>query len=354
MLAGIRRSLEHLAPGRVELTVLSADPAETSGSHHLAAVQRMKRREVGRTLAASDALIVGGGSLLQDTTSLRSLIYYIGVIRWARWKKKPVILYSQGIGPLRRHIARFLTRVEVERAALVTVRDRNSAALLESIGVKRPIAISADPAFMLEADRSGVAALWDMERRDKPLIGLALRNWDDPARTENRYRLLIEAIKEIGSPLLIPMQRPDDQVLCNEMAAKTGCLALEPIMSPSAMMAVFGTLDVLIGVRLHALILALTAGTPVLAVGYDPKVDALMEELGELDFLMSWQNWTAASITEKIGKLLSTGDAARAKQLQIIQTMRKRSLIAARLTLGVLGINIDTETQSAAMEAGNL
>lgn len=353
MLAGINLSLERLAPGRVELTAFSADPAETTGSHHLAAVQRMNWKEVGRALASSDALIVGGGSLLQDTTSLRSLIYYIGVMRWARWKRKPVILYSQGIGPLRRQIARRLTRIEAERAALVTVRDRNSAALLESIGVKQPITLSADPAFMLEADRLGGSASRDKKSCEKPLIGLALRNWDEPTRTENRYRQLIEAIKEIGSPLLIPMQRPDDQVLCNDLATKTGSLALEPIVSPTEMMAVLGSLDVLIGVRLHALIFALTAGTPVLAIGYDPKVDALMEELGKSDFLISWQNWSADLVTEKIGKLLSTNEAARVAQQQGIQMMRNRSLIAARLTLGVLGINIDTDAQSATMGAGN-
>src|SRR5205807_7129447 len=111
-----------------------------------------------RSRKESDRLISGGGSLLQDTTSLRSLIYYLWVVRLAHSCGAPIMFYAQGIGPLRRKVSRALTRLVANRVQQITVRDAESADLLRRIGVNRPpIEVTADPAFALTAAGSGRA-----------------------------------------------------------------------------------------------------------------------------------------------------------------------------------------------------
>ena len=76
-------------------------------------VQTVQRRSLTTTIKAlmrSQALVLGGGSLLQDSTSFKSLIYYLILIALARLNGKPVVLWGQGLGPLRRRLSRFLVR----------------------------------------------------------------------------------------------------------------------------------------------------------------------------------------------------------------------------------------------------
>ena len=49
-----------------------------------------------RAVKKCDMLISGGGSLLQDVTSSKSLHYYLSIIRCAEFFHKKVFIYSQG------------------------------------------------------------------------------------------------------------------------------------------------------------------------------------------------------------------------------------------------------------------
>ena len=111
----------------VSVTVLSNDPELTKKQYGLDAIPRFRVLRVFSALREGDVLLSGGGSLLQDTTSTRSLLYYLSVIRCAQWLHKPVMLYANGIGPVRKPANRRRVRHVVERAALVTLRDHASA-----------------------------------------------------------------------------------------------------------------------------------------------------------------------------------------------------------------------------------
>src|SRR5579862_5696826 len=101
VLAGIKEALQRQAGDEAQMIVLSQNPAETRRLHGLAAVDRMSLSMVRRVLSETDLLLSGGGSLLQDTTSIRSLLYYLWIARTAYSIGKPVMFYAQGIGPLR-------------------------------------------------------------------------------------------------------------------------------------------------------------------------------------------------------------------------------------------------------------
>ena len=121
VLAGIVESFAiRSGTNSASFTVLSANAADTGKRHGLAAIDRMKLPAVRRVLRESDLLISGGGSLLQDTTSVRSLLYYLWVVRLARSCGTPVMFFAQGIGPLRRKISRALTRIVANRVRMIT------------------------------------------------------------------------------------------------------------------------------------------------------------------------------------------------------------------------------------------
>ncbi|MDG0794512.1 polysaccharide pyruvyl transferase family protein [Cohnella ginsengisoli] len=134
----------------VEPIVLSGDPAWTARQYGVWSVPRMKLREVREAIAASDGVISGGGSLLQDATGLGSIPYYLGILEMARWARKPTFVYAQGIGPVKRRMfGPFIARA-MRKASYVSVRDAESAALLAGFGVPEDrVAVVPDPVMGL-------------------------------------------------------------------------------------------------------------------------------------------------------------------------------------------------------------
>lgn len=100
MLAAMIEALTDIEPA-IKITVISGNPEDTRQRHGVAAVYRLNYPEIARVLAKSQLLISGGGSLLQDVTSERSLYYYLSIMMLAKKLGKPVMLYAQGIGPVR-------------------------------------------------------------------------------------------------------------------------------------------------------------------------------------------------------------------------------------------------------------
>src|SRR5690554_3525748 len=123
--------------------VLSGDPKDTEQQHGVEAAHRV--RGLALALARADALVSGGGGLLQDSTSRRSLNYYLNVIRLARRTGKRVVVYGQSLGPLseagRGAVARTL------RGVPLAVRDEASVRLATTLGLKATLV--GDPAPLL-------------------------------------------------------------------------------------------------------------------------------------------------------------------------------------------------------------
>ncbi len=343
VLAGIIESFERRAPGAAEFTVLSADPADTRARHGLDAVDRMNLGAVRKTFRDSDLLISGGGSLLQDTTSLRSLVYYLWIVRMARSCHRPVMFYAQGIGPLRRRVARALTRIVANRVQYITVRDEESANLLRRIGVSRPpIEVTADPAFALkpandERVRSIIAEAGVSEYL--PVIGFALRAWPGGPAAEDYVDLGRRMISAVNcSLLLIPMQPTGDLELSNRIAAGVGqnACVLQSRMSPSEAAGAIGRMSGMVAMRLHALIFGAIGGVPMLALEYDPKVSQLMSRLGQGARCLSLKHFSPEAAADSLIAALNEGTYLR-------DDLKDRSRQMSELAL----VNVDRSLEVA-------
>ncbi len=328
VLAGIRASFSRLAGEEVELVALSQNPTETSQLHGIPSAYRMSRKTLQETLRNTDLLLSGGGSLLQDTTSVRSLLYYLWVCRLAMKRNVSVMFYAQGMGPLHRTVSRKLVAWVANRCAAITVRDPASADLLKAIGVRNPnLEITADPAFaLLPAPTEAVDALMMQEGLplDTPLLGVALRAWgQDREETAKGYALLLEALQaKTGLPIvLLPMHVPDDvefgALVLRYTKHPESFYSLRHAHSPEVLLGLTSRLQGVVAMRLHTLIFAGRVGVPMFALSYDPKVESLMRGLGMEAFCADWKTFSAEEIAGRVAELLTN----REKHVSHLQTL---------------------------------
>ena len=101
ILSSLCADLAELGVSRRELVVPSGNPEKTAAEHGVSVLGRFDVRGIWRTLSSARCLISGGGSLLQDVTSRRSIAYYLSLVEMAQARKVPVIMYAQGLGPIR-------------------------------------------------------------------------------------------------------------------------------------------------------------------------------------------------------------------------------------------------------------
>lgn len=275
VLAGIMATLRHLQLD-ARVTVLSADPQRTIAEHPgVRAVHRYKLGPLVSAIRSADLLISGGGSLLQDVTSTRSIYYYLFVLRLAQFFRRKTMVYAQGIGPVNRPSIRKRVASVLNRTNAITVRDTDSQALLESIGVNQDLVrLAADPSFMVEPDyASADSILAEHGLQGEDFIGVSLRPWWESGKwLPELTKGLAAASEKLGAKLvLIPMQQSEDIQVSEALG--TGILLANP-GSVSTVKGLIGRCRLVVGMRLHSLIFAASEGVPFVPVIYDPKVES--------------------------------------------------------------------------------
>ena len=213
----------------VAVTVLSNQPELTSCEYGVHAVNRWRLRAVVRAIRDSSLLISGGGSLLQDVTGIRSIIYYLGIVFLAKLYGKPVMFYAQGIGPVSTWLGRTLTRTVVNRVDTVSVRDPRSAEELAQMGVTRPpVRVTADPVFALEPSSEDIESAGDVLSgcglrsglNADSLVGLSLRDWPGCADLKAAAARVCDDLVVDGKQVIfIPMHFPGDVKVSLEVAS---------------------------------------------------------------------------------------------------------------------------------------
>ena len=118
---------------RENIIVLSNAPEDTSGTFGVASVSRWRYRDVARVLRQSDSLVLGGGGLFQDTTSVMSCVWYWGIVRLAKFLGCKVFALGQSIGPLKSGLSRMLAGDALRVCRKVHVRDDASLRIAESL-----------------------------------------------------------------------------------------------------------------------------------------------------------------------------------------------------------------------------
>jgi polysaccharide pyruvyl transferase CsaB len=324
---------------QAEIAVLSAAPGETSRVHGVAGIPRDRPREVAWALRGSDLFLSGGGSLFQDATSWRSPWYYLGILLAARRLARHTAVYAQGIERPRRPGVRAAMRRVLNAVELITVRDRASLDVLAGLGVRRPrTALCADPSLLLTPDWSAAAASERAKWETGRWFGLALRSWGSGAAVRAAAAAAATVAERRGIRwALLPMHPPGDLATCEALASHLGPAAtvVRAPLGPREMLALVGTLDLLVGMRLHALLFAAAQGVPIVPIIYDPKIAALARELDEPPPLPA-DGLRADALVAAIESADEHRGVRRARISAAAARLRERAALAPALVAGLL------------------
>jgi len=289
ILEGIVKELRRTGP--VSITVFTRDPDDTLQRHGVEralSASALSREELSAEIAAFDALIIGGGGILFDDMAE----VFVREALIAQEIGVPVIVYAVSVGPLENQATRKRLLGALERADVVTVRDTQSRTLLERIGVKRDVIVTADPALLMEPAPLPPAAVEGegMDTR-RPLIGMSVREVGAaaPDLDETHYhQLLADAADYMiyrydAQLLFFPMERrvldlQQSHAVIAKMARADHASVLKHEYTAGQVLSLVGKLDFAIGMRLHFLIFSALCDVPFVPLSYAGKVSGFLEK----------------------------------------------------------------------------
>ena len=289
LVAGIRAC----APD-MPITFLCKDTKNSAKKYGVRTVPRFNIPAVLREMRTARLLISGGGNLLQNTTSARSLFYYTTIIRLAKRRGLRVFVLGNGLGPIlgekyERDVAKTLALAD-----RITLREPQSLEYAASLGIPRDrLALSADPALLLApADARRVDYILK-NVGNVPHFAVSLRSFAtlrseevDGADEDSFVATFAAEVDAIAArtgakPLYILMQSSRDRALTEKVNAAAAVKGeILGGLTAREIMGVLGRCEFVISMRLHLLIYAVAVGKPPLGISYDPKIDAMMRYMG--------------------------------------------------------------------------
>lgn len=265
--------VDYLRRSNSEITVLSYNPEKTSAQYGIEAVKNFDIIKVIKAISSCDVLISGGGSLLQDVTSLKSLLYYAFIIWYAKLCSKKVIIFAQGIGPLQRKISQNIVFNILSKCDIVSVRDTKSQEMLNNAGIKSTLV--SDPVFSVDLPIA--------EKTD--IVGVQLRAFKsvDDAFLTNLAKQVVLNFGERKIELYVFQESLDYEIskkfekILKNIYPQIRTEIVHSISNNDIIVKI-SALEYMIAMRFHAVLVALKTGVKPLAINYDAKVAKLAYE----------------------------------------------------------------------------
>jgi polysaccharide pyruvyl transferase CsaB len=314
------------------ITVLSANPEATRAYFRINSIYKYDFIKIISRISNCDIFISGGGSLFQDVTSLKSLVYYLFLIITAKLFKKKVYVFGQGIGPLRTFLGRFLAKKVLKLPDLITVRDEESSEILKTLDINSTV--TADPVWLMRYPLE--QAFPGKYHRTK--LGIQLRNW--PSLNKEKLTLIAEAVISCfdmsnTSVQLLSLQDSQDKKVLKDfqtiLREKSPEIDVKLFCGLTIERNVFfiSEMDYIISMRYHANLIAVSNCVPALAVAYDPKVENFSKETGIP--CISIDKLNLENFKELINKLISDKDNIKSGLCEI--SLKKSRLAEQNIVL---------------------
>lgn len=310
-------------------------------------------REVGhwvkgyRFLKTQDLLIVSGGGQLNEVWG-GPWSQPLALFKWAtlaRIAQIPYVIASVGVGTGRSRIARFFLSNALRIAAYRSYRDRHTrefAAGLASIAIQDPIV--PDLALSLRVSRLSISDRCRSTASDRLTVAISpiayARPGSWPFDDEALYDRYVSEMVQVVSLLLdrdyhlviVCSSLGDNERAVADLLGRLddeskSRLTLPQINTWRDLVTSLQDVDVLIASRLHSTILSFVSYTPVLAISFDPKVDWLMEDFGQTDYLLQIRDFSAMDV------MTALEHASLRRKLisdEIASTIRRTSFDAAK------------------------
>jgi polysaccharide pyruvyl transferase CsaB len=249
---------------RDRIGVLSASPDQTAGELGVRSEDRWSPRSVFRFLSSSRTLLLGGGGLFQDVTSLKSPLYYWGVTFMARRAGAVPWAFGQSLGPLSSSLGRRLATRSLGACKVRVLRDAPSVKLAQSMGIGA-VMMAPDPVLALRPN---------VGERTGAFIGVNVRPTRSVSLKKVAYCIRDLVLKE-GLPVVGLALAEEDLLALRDL--ETFGVRMEDVRLMRSLRdfeAVAGSLRGTVSMRLHGVVLSVASRIPCVAIPYDPKVEA--------------------------------------------------------------------------------
>jgi polysaccharide pyruvyl transferase CsaB len=343
------------------ITVVCGDPQQTKHLHPVDAVAWSDIKGIKKAIQSCDLVILGGGGLFHDywgvdtssilTTEHMGISFYYSISLLASIYKKPLMLYAVGVGPLISDEGRQYVRAIARNSVLITVRDPDSKILLVSLGVPAvKVTITADPAFGLALPQKRIASN-NEQNRGFPVVGVALRNWDVGVKPEYWETQVAKALDKFlddhstAQVVFIPFQDVQETLLDDSgisMRVKKrmrNSLRTKLISRNSSFFdreIAIAQCDLILGMRLHALIGAVSQAIPMVGLIYDPKVQQLMSQLRMMKFALPINEITGDRLNKILEEVYEQRETTRIELHQKHEKLAAKAVKTARMAVALL------------------
>lgn len=277
-----------------KITIFCKNPRRNAKKYGVRAIGRFNIFAMISEMRRAKLLISGGGNLLQNTTSSRSLFYYTSIIKLAKKCGLKVFVYANGVGPVfgEKHEKNVLKTLSL--ADKITFREPQSIEYVKSLGFDASrITLTADPALTLEsAPRERVDYIMRNIEGEK-FFAVSLRNFSslhseevcgmDEETFATLFAKEVDRIAEKtgAKPLYLIMQSSRDRLLSEKVnAVATAKGEILENLTAGEILGIISRSSLVIAMRLHLLIYGAAAGKPLLGVSYDKKVDSMLSYMG--------------------------------------------------------------------------
>lgn len=346
ILKAIIAELRSIDP-KLPICVMTRQPLLTRKKHRVDAIFTFNYFAYRRKMASSKLYINGGGSLIQDVTSRRSLWFYLSTLKTAKKTGCNVMMYGCGIGPLRYKTDRRLSAKIINKSVdVITLRDQHSLDELHSMGITNPtLCLAADPTVNLpiNTSESAVSLLkaagldYDPNCR---YLGISLRPWHN---FEDKAASIAASVDHICrthalTPVFIPIEAGVDikaaEIMAKHLTVPYKILAGNtPVLQT---MMLFSKMDAVLSMRLHALIFSAVHGIPLVGIVYDPKVSSFLDSV-EQDLYLSLEQLNQEQLTAFLNTAVSrigNQELLEHQSRKLAQLERNNLLYAQKLLKG--------------------
>lgn len=353
ILEAIVQEMRALDPGRT-ICVMSRRPKETRLVYRTNAMYTFNVFAVLRRFRKAALYINGGGTLMQDVTSTRSIWYYCYTLRAAKRLGCKVMMYGCGIGPINRAGNRKMAAKTIDTSVdRITLRDENSRQELERMGVTRPdIRVSADPTIILDPAPYEIVSLALEQSGIDPegnYIGFGLRNWKGLDAALPAIAAAADyAYEKYGlTPVFVPIEFPSDLTPAERVGALLHCPwhAVRTRQPIEVTIGILARMKTVVGIRLHSLMFSAGQGVPVVGMSYDIKVDSFLKYIGSSTCLQL-RTATAEELCRMIDKCQS--GALDEEVRRNAKLLREREHENVRGAAALLGLNYEKKDEETA------
>ena len=317
MLKGIVEGIRGVKP-EARLAILSKAPIKTALTYRVNAFNRLDFVNTAFLMKNTLLFIHGGGNIIQDSTSTRSLFFYLALTLMAKLTDVKVMFFGNGFGPLNKPFNRRISGKVINGADVITVREKLSLGELKSLEVTRPaIRLTADPALLVcePAPDQVVDNLFANEGIPAGMryVGFSIREYlgaseggDDETDANDKRRIrkqfgkkragatesyLIEIAKAADDfclahdviPVFLPTEYPRDVRQIEKVLGlmKIKGYMIKNIYTVPEVLGIVSKMEMMVAMRLHALIFAANLGVPVISLEYQPKIAGFINYINQ-------------------------------------------------------------------------